>query len=233
MKICLVQNKPYPGQTSKNFAEHKRIIESVSQESVDLIVFSELSLTGYEPNLAQDLAFDPDSRDLDVFQELSDAQETCIAVGLPLRGSEGLHIGMALFQPSSPRTLGAKNYLHSDEDPFFVSGPNLPILTLKGHRIAFAICYELSIPEHAEAAAKASADIYIASVAKTASGVKSAHKRLSEIAQTYSITTLMVNAIGPADNFVCAGQSAVWNSEGQLIQALGDNEEGILRNPPD
>lgn len=228
MKICLIQNKPKPGLLDTNFEDHKRLFEEVSGQNPDLIVFSELSLTGYEPSLAKELAFASDSKELDIFQGLSDSHQTRIAVGLPIQCDSGVQIGLALFQPGLQRIFGAKNYLHSDEDPFFVRGANLPILQLQGRRIAFAICYEISVPQHALAASEASADIYIASVAKTSSGVKSAYERLSHVAQSLSMTTLMVNAIGPADNFLCAGQSAAWNRKGQLLNSLGSTDSGVL-----
>ncbi|MDF1667462.1 MAG: carbon-nitrogen hydrolase family protein [Planctomycetota bacterium] len=228
MRICLIQNKANPGLLSPNIKDHKRFIDTVSAQEPDLIVFSELSLTGYEPSLAKELALLPDSKELDIFQDLSDRHQTRIAVGLPIQCGSGVQIGLALFQPGLQRIFGAKNHLHSDEDPFFVKGANLPILEVQGKRIAFAICYELSVSQHAQAASDASADIYLASVAKTSEGVKSAYERLSHIAQSLSLTTLMVNAIGPADNFHCAGQSAAWNSHGQLLGSLGSDRSGAL-----
>lgn len=228
VRICLVQHKPSPGQLSINLEHHKKIIEQLSQLKPDLIVFSELSLTGYEPSRSEKLALQPNAKDLDIFQELSDALQATIAVGLPLRSMEGIQIGLALFQPNSPRILGAKNYLHADEDPFFIRGENLPVTKIKGEKIVFAICYELSVPEHALGASKSSANLYIASVAKTNRGVESAYQRLSQVAQDFSMTTLMVNAIGPADDFLCAGQSAIWNTKGQLLDSLEHDDSGVL-----
>lgn len=38
----------------------------------------------------------------------------------------------------------------------------------------------------------------------------------------------MVNSIGLADRFVCAGRSLVLNKEGVLLSQLDDTQEGIL-----
>jgi predicted amidohydrolase len=91
-----------------------------------------------------------------------------------------------------------------------------------------AICYELSVPEHAEAAFKNEASAYIASVAKSADGVEKAGKRLSDIARKYSVPVLMSNCVGCCDNFENAGKTAAWNSDGLLIRQLDDAAEGIL-----
>ena len=121
-----------------------------------------------------------------------------------------------------------KKYLHADEEPYFVSGQNTVGLIGCKPNIAFAICYEIFIPEHSENAFKIGAEIYIASVAKTSSGVEKAEKSLSSIANKYSMTVLMSNCIGHCDNFESAGKSSVWNNKGVLLGQLNGTNEGIL-----
>lgn len=58
--------------------------------------------------------------------------------------------------------------------------------------------------------------------------IEPAHGRMAQIAQTYGITTLMVNCVGLADGEWCAGQSAVWNPEGQQLAQFNDLTEGVL-----
>ena len=86
--------------------------------------------------------------------------------------------------------------------------------------IALAICYELSVPEHAENAFKSGAEIYIASVAKSVNGVDQAIKRLSDIASKYSMTVLMSNCVGQADGEECGGKTSIWNNKGLLVGQL-------------
>ena len=74
----------------------------------------------------------------------------------------------------------------------------------------------------------AGAEIYLASVAKSASGVVNAHQRLATIARENQIPVMMVNNVGPADDFVGAGQSASWNEKGELVAQLGEEEELLL-----
>jgi predicted amidohydrolase len=127
---------------------------------------------------------------------------------------------MVIFQPYQARQTYSKQYLHADEEPFFMSGPSSPGLIEGRPNIGLAICYELSIPEHAERAFANGADVYVASVAKSASGVDQAVKRLAGIAQTYSVPVFMSNCIGPSDDFESAGKTSVWNREGLLIGQL-------------
>jgi len=48
-----------------------------------------------------------------------------IGAGIPTRTEGGVLYHMMLFQPGKPRETYSKKYLHADEEPFFVSGPNI------------------------------------------------------------------------------------------------------------
>ena len=102
------------------------------------------------------------------------------------------------------------------------------MLQLNSQKIALAICYEISIPEHAEKAFQNGAQIYIASVAKFKSGINKAKTELANIAKRYSMNVLMANCIGMADGAECAGKTAVWNKEGGMICELNELNEGLL-----
>jgi predicted amidohydrolase len=228
MKICVAQTRPVKGDIQRNMAQHKKWIEAAVAGGADIIIFPELSITGYEPELAQELATHLEDNQFNDFQEISDAQQLTIGVGMPIKNEMGIVIGMILFQPNQARQLYAKKYLHPDEEPFFIRGESTVSLIGNENNIALAICYELSVPEHSTNAHKSGAQIYIASVAKTADGVEKAAKTLSDIAKNYSMTVLMSNCLGYCDNFESAGKTAVWNNHGTLAGQLNDVQEGIL-----
>lgn len=228
MKICAAQTRPVTGDIRRNIVNHKRLADLAISNGADAIVFPELSLTGYEPKLAKDLAIDQDDSRLDDFQRISDARQITIGIGVPTRHSAGICITMVLLQPHTPRQTYSKKYLHPDEQPFFVSGRNFTTLEVGGRSIAPAICYEISIHEHAENASKGGAEIYVASVAKFVSGIEKALQRLSDIAARYSMTVLMANCVGECDGSECAGKTSIWNSKGVLVRQLNDTDEGIL-----
>lgn len=100
---------------------------------------------------------------------------------------------------------------------------------MDGHpEIALAICYEISVPEHQAAVGKSSASVYVASVAKSAAGVARSYETLSSFAAAHKMSVLMANNIGPSDDFVGAGQSAIWGSKGELLCQLDSEQEGLL-----
>src|SRR6185436_17876670 len=102
-----------------------------------------LSITGYEPGLASELATAKDDKRFDVFQKISDSKNIIIGVGMPIGTNWGVQIGMIIFQPGKAREVYAKQHLHSDELPYFVNGEEQFYLNSDNHKIALAICYEL------------------------------------------------------------------------------------------
>ncbi len=228
MRIAAVQIRPVPGDVSANLERHLAAIERAVRAGAGLVMFPELSLTGYEPSLAADLAMLPDDGRLDVLQRSSDDLGAAVAVGLPLAGPGGVRIGMALFRPGVPRSTFAKRHLHPDEEPFFVPGEGHPVLEMAGTRLAFAICYEISVPEHPERAAADGADVYLASVAKTPAGVDGAIATLGGVAERLRLSVVMANCVGPSDGTVCGGRSSAWTPRAGLRAQLGPDVEGLV-----
>jgi predicted amidohydrolase len=192
----------------------------------DAVFFPELSLTGYEPKLAKELATSVQDKRFDVFQEISDRQNMTIGIGIPIARAEGVAIGMLIVQPGRPPQSYSKQFLHSDEVPYFVGGAQGMVLDIHGHKVALAICYESLLSAHSDEAVRNGADIYLASVAKSARGVEKAFAHYQQISQRHRIIVLMANSIGPSDDFVGAGHSAVWNLQGTLMAQLDAMNEG-------
>ncbi|MEO1049281.1 MAG: carbon-nitrogen hydrolase family protein [Bacteroidota bacterium] len=228
MKIALAQTKPHKGDILRNIDDHLDFARLASEHGADAIFFSELSLTGYEPELAKDLSTSIDDVRLDRLQKFSTEYQITIGTGLPIQSNDGIHISMVILPPDQTRTVYHKQFLHEDEEPFFVPGQTTNYIDIKGLRIGLAICYEISRPEHVEAAINNGAKLYLASVAKFADGVEQAFPRLKHIATENNMITCMVNSVGPADNGICTGKSCVWSRSGELLINLSSDQEGIV-----
>lgn len=228
MKIAVAQLMPIKGDLFTNIITHKALIYLSLANKADAIFFPELSITGYEPELAKELASDQEDRSFDGFQNISDQNKLTIDVGMPTRADTGINISMLIFQPGQTRQTYSKQLLHADELPFFVRGGQQLILTVDQTKIAPAICYESMQPSHSQEAMDLGAEIYVASVAKSKDGVDKALIHYPEIARKYSVPVLMANCMGDCDNFLSVGQSAAWTKQGKLAGQLDESEEGIL-----
>lgn len=228
MLIAAAQTKPVKGDIEKNIANHIRLINSAIANNADAIFFPELSITGYEPELAADLATTASDSRFGVFQQLANDHNITIAIGLPVKYNEGIQISMAIFQPNQSAKTYAKQYLHSSETPWFVNGNGQVFLHIKNEVVAPAICYELSVPEHSAFAVNNGAGVYIACTVNSFNGVDKDLNHLAAIAAQYRIPVLMSNCIGITGEYNCAGKTSAWDENGGLLLQLDDKHEGLL-----
>lgn len=228
MNIAIAQINPLKGEISANIEKHIKCIEIAVSLHANVVFFPELSLTGYEPDLAKTLATHKEDNRFDVFQEISNIKNITIGVGFPLKTESGIQISMLVFQPNEERISYSKQLLHEDELPYFENGTEQILIEIENQKIIPAICYESLQIEHAEKTSKLGGEIYLASVAKSQNGVKKAFVHYPAIAKKYTMPVLMANCIGECDNFISVGCSAVWTKEGKLADQLGNKNEGIL-----
>ena len=109
-----------------------------------------------------------------------------------------------------------------------MKGPSQKVLEGVNDHIALAICYEISVSEHAQRAHENGAEIYIASVAKTVGGMEKAFGTLAATAKKYSMVVLVSNCVGECEGKEAGGRSAIWNDKGTLLEQLNDKDEGII-----
>ncbi|MCB0400436.1 MAG: carbon-nitrogen hydrolase family protein [Winogradskyella sp.] len=228
MKICIAQTQSVKGDIQKNIKNHLRFIERAITYKADLIIFPELSITNYEPQLAKALATEAEDKLFNPFQEVSDQKGIVIGIGMPTMATNGINISLLIFQPNKEREVYSKQLLHEDELPYFVNGDKQKIFTINGKNIAFGICYETLQEEHVVNAIKNGADVYIASVAKPQNGINKANEHFPKMVKTYSTPVLMSNCVGACDDFMSVGQSAIWNAKGELVSQLDATNQGIL-----
>jgi len=228
MNICIVQTKSAYANVTQNIQSHLEAINKIKEYNVQLIVFPELSITGYEPKLAHELAVEANSPILDPFQRIADSEEIIIGIGVPLIGENGITISMVLFQAEKERLVYSKSILHKDEFPYFVSGTHQPTLNIDGVKISFGICYETSQREHFMKAARNHSDLLIASVAKSEKSLQQAKIHFPKMAKEFGIPVLMSNTFGYNDNFMSAGKSSIWDKQGKLLAQLDGERLGYI-----
>lgn len=228
MKICLAQTQSEAGNIQENIANHLKFVERAIVYKADLIIFPELSITNYEPQLAKTLATKVEDNLFNPFQKLSNEHGVVICVGMPTNATNGINISLLIFQPNKERDVYSKQLLHQDEEPYFLAGYKQTMLTIKATQIALGICYETLQEDHFVNTIQKGVDIYIASVAKSKKGIEEASEFFSKMAKAHGLPIMMVNCIGACDDFVSAGQSVVWNAKGELVSQLDATNQGIL-----
>lgn len=228
MKIALAQIKSDIGNLESNIKKHIEWIKEAVAIKAGLIVFPELSLSGYAPTLAEKMAIDANDDRLEVFQKISNENNISILLGAPLKGSKWVTISMLIFQPMESRKVYSKQRLHPDEMLYFHAGKNYLLIPFDKLKIAPAICYESLDETHLVNALQQEANLYLASVAKGEKGINKAYLHYERMAKKYSIPILLCNCVGECEDFLGYGNSGIWNNKGILLKKLLNDKEGLL-----
>lgn len=229
MKIAAAQIKPDDGNIEANITQHCEWVELAANEGVQLIVFPEMSLTGYQREFAAQCSFLPEDTRLDPLKRLSAERNIIIIAGAPIDAGGQLYIGCFIMQPDGEVNRYTKQFLHGEEALFFVPGhQHNPLISLQEEKISLAICADIAHPEHALQASQRGTTVYIAGIFYTPDGMAQGYSDLRYYAATYGMDILMANYTGRSYHFPAAGLSAAWNSQGELVGSLGESEEGLL-----
>ena len=229
MILAAAQTKPKRGDIDANLLDHYRLIKLAAINKANLIVFPELSITGYEREDAQQLAFTPNDFRLNQLKKLAVENQIIIIAGAPILIKSELFLGEFIISPDNSITIYTKQFLHLGEEEFFQSSLDYnPILEIGKERISLAICADIDNPQHSENAKKNKASIYIASIFFSPNGIPEAYRSLQTYATNHGMNVLMANFTSESYASPSGGQSAFWNNKGKLIAQMGDLDSGLL-----
>ena len=228
LSIAAAQIIPAKGDVDKNLEAHRRLALIAAEHGTNLVVFPELSITGYELNLASELAFTIYDERLKPLMLLAEELGIIVVAGAPFRLDEILYIGAFIISPDNSISIYAKHHVHSTEENVFQPGMFNPKITLEKDKASLAVCADLTHPIHAEKASQSGSTLYLASVFVTPEGYKKDALFLKNHARRHKMTVLMSNYGGDSGGLPSAGKSAIWDSEGNKISSLAGTGEGLV-----
>ena len=229
MILASAQTRPKRGNILENLDDHYRLVEIASDKGADLIVFPEMSITGYEREQAYLLAFSSNDIRLDKLTRLAVDNKIIVIAGAPILLNSDLFIGGFILLPDSSVKIYTKQFLHPGEEKYYKSSFDFnPIIELENERISLAICADIDNHLHAENAGKVESSIYIPSIFFSPDGIPSAHNLLGSYARKYSMNVLMSNFCGESWGQPAGGRSAFWNNNGGLIVEMNNSSSGLL-----
>ncbi len=218
--LAAAQAIPRRGDVDANVEHHARLVEAAAQEGTRVLVFPELSLTGYELDLAAGLAFDEDDDRLRPLRALSRIHRMTLVVGAPVWSAVGLHIGAFILAPNGSVSLYTKRHFGAGEEALVQAGTRDPLVGIGGGTAAVAVCADANRPSHAQEAADRGADTYLVSSFITPSELETRTASLRGYARRHSMTVVFANYGGPSGGLAAGGRSAVWSDDGEPIVRL-------------
>lgn len=216
--IAAAQSFSVAGDLAANIARHLRFMAVAAEQGVELLVFPELSLTGYEGQMAADMAIDPQDSVLQPLRDCARELGLIAVVGMP-KGSSKVLIGALTLGRDGSLEVYSKQHLHSGEELFYAPGLGGSTLRMGKDTVALAVCADFSHASHAAAAAVAGADLYAAGVLIGEKGYDVDSAILQGYAQKHSMAVLMANHAGLTGGWQSVGRSAVWSEDGTPVAA--------------
>lgn len=231
MKIVLAQIAPFLGDVPRNFDLHLQEIDRARKEKADLIIFPELSLTGYLlKDLVESVALLPDKdRIFSEFRSLS--REVGLVLGFVEEKERGLFYNSAALLSggdilSIHRKIFLPTYGMFEEGKFFAVGKNYRVVRTPWGKAGLLICREfLSYGAHYVLLAQG-AELVLSISAAPGRGFSEsedfATARMWEamaeaMAQTSGCFIAYCNRAGYEDGIAFGGGSFIFNPLGQRL----------------
>jgi predicted amidohydrolase len=223
--IAAAQSASVRGDIAGNIETHLRFGEAAAEHGVQLLVFPELSLTGYELAIAREHRVEPGSAVLDPLRDLAKKARMTIVAGAPVSD----YIAALAFRPDGTTLVYTKVHVHESELHVFKPGSGGSDLIVDDATVALAICADVSFPQHARHAAERGARIYAAGVMIDEPGYARKMPLLKGYAVEHRMAVLMANYSGITGGEVSAGKSAIWAEDGAVVaESSGTQEELIV-----
>ncbi len=194
-------------------------IREASQENANLIVFPEMTLTGFSTNIEK--ITDMENETVKYFQNMAEKYKVAILFGAVVKsGTKALNQAILLNNEGS--ILKKYNKIHpfsfTGEDKYFDSGDKLGIVDFQDHRLGLSICYDLRFPELYTAMAK-ECDVVINIANWPKKRVDHWHTLLKARAIENQLFTIGVNRVGIDGNGLeYQESSSVYNANGELLK---------------
>ncbi|MFW5979348.1 MAG: NAD+ synthase [Halanaerobium sp.] len=249
MKVKIAQLNPIIGDIEGNLNMLQQTVSELEKET-DLVVFSELFLTGYPP---RDLLIKPwfirkIKAALSKIKKISRKMEAGILLGIPLptqkKYGRGLYNSAILIYQGEIIYKQHKSLLPTydvfDEARYFDSAEEIGIVKFKGEKLGISICEDMwNVEERWQqkrysrnpieqlAAKGATVLINISASPFNIGKDKTRYKIIKNHVQKYKLPFIMINQVGSNDELIFDGSSLVVNQSGRVIKKLNSFSEDI------
>ncbi|WP_025620251.1 carbon-nitrogen hydrolase family protein [Salinispora cortesiana] len=189
-----------------------------------VVVFPEMSLTGYELDA---LPVAPsDERLAPIVNACADTGALAL-VGAPVPGPG---IGVLAVDGEGARVAYRKVHLHGPETLHFVPGEPA-VIDVDGWRLGLAVCRDTGVPEHAAQTAALGIDGYVAGVVHAEDEAELLGERARRVAADHGIWAATAAFAGPTGGGFArtSGRSGIWSAAGELVAEASAAPDDLAR----
>jgi len=242
MKVALAQISPFLGDVRKNLDLHLRYFEKARKKKVDLLIFPELSLTGYTlKDLVEDVAISPE--DNSIFDRLkAESRDVSSVIGFVEEKEKGLFFNSAAFLSKGKilhihRKVFLPTFGIFEEAKFFAQGKNFHTFPTPYGNTGMMICRDFLSYGSGYLLFAGGSEIMIIISAAPGRGVAGGEayetsrmwESMGETISRFSTSFLIYcNRVGFEDGKHFAGGSFIFDPLGQLISIASYLDEDFL-----
>lgn len=221
--VAACQFEPAVGNIEENITQIEGLLSTLPG-SVELAVFPEMCVTGYDLDTAEAHAMAVPGEITDRLTQMATAHETSLIVGLPEKDGDSLYNALVCVTSDGVGATYRKQYLWGDEANLFSTGSGPITVDTPVGSVGFALCYDLNFPEVALAYGRAQCDLMAVSAAWRDSF--QSDWRLLCRARGLDSTCYVVGANHAGDQHgrVHAGNSLVTGPRGNI---LAETDDGV------
>ncbi|MGV3720159.1 MAG: carbon-nitrogen hydrolase family protein [Actinomycetota bacterium] len=222
--IAVAQPPTVAYDVAANAQAHAAMVRTAGAR---VVVFPELSLTGYELDAS---AIDADDPRLLPLIEACAGTGSLALVGAPVHGEQGRsHIAMLAVDGGGATIAYRKLWLGTIEAERFTPGCAPTVLEVGDWRLGLAICKDTGIPQHASDTVALGIDVYVASVLESAEDAARQDERARRVAAEHGVWVAVASFAGSTGGGYsrAAGCSAIWSPKG-CVAAQAGPETGAL-----
>jgi predicted amidohydrolase len=224
--IAVAQPLCVPYDVAANTLTHAATVRSAGAR---VVVFPELSLTGYELDAPAITVEDP--RLAPIIEACAEAGSLAL-VGAPVHGEAGRsYIAMLAVDGTGATVAYRKVWLGTEEAHRFTPGDTPAVLDVDGWRLGLAICRDTGIPQHASDTAALGIDAYVAGVLESAEDAAIPGERARRIAADHHVWVAVASFAGSTGGGYAraAGRSGIWSPDGVVVAQVGPETPAVAR----
>lgn len=216
MRSLVIAVAQPPVHTLDVAANATRHASAVRAAAARLVVFPELSLTGYDLDAP---LISPDDPRLQPLIDACAATDTIALAGAPIAGP---HIATLRIDGGGARVVYSKTNPHHTESRF-AAGPRPEVVEVDGWRLGLGICRDTGIEQHAASTAALGIDAYVAGVVDEPSADVVLAERARKISTTYGVWVAISSCAGASGPTYpeTAGRSGIWAPDGRVAARTG------------
>lgn len=229
MKLCLCQMNIVWENKASNIAKVESFCEKAAQKGADLVLFPEMSLTGFSQNIA---ATKEDGESVYKISLIAKKYNVAIGIGwVKDCGEKGENRYTVVDKNGNVLSEYTKlhPFSYSGEDKNFNCGEGLSTFKFEGFNIGTLICYDLRFPEVFQALSK-KADIIVLPACWPEKRSEHWKVLLRARAIENQCYIAAVNCVGDVGGLHYSGDSAVVNPDGKVLCTLSDREGLLMPN---